>query len=63
MEPGDEIEFWSGDHGGCWKLGVMTELMRSSGRVQRYIRIKVGSKTFIVRKLDKCRLRQVKITA
>jgi hypothetical protein len=53
FRPGDRIEFWSGDRGGCWKPGVV---VRRHGTGSGNVRIQVGDGVWIVRPAKKCRL-------
>lgn len=49
------VEFWSGDRGGCWKLGVVESV--AYHRIQRiwWVRIAVGFGVWVLRPLGRCR--------
>lgn len=51
LQPGDVVEFWSGDRGGCWKVGTVVEV----SRVQKLLRIHVGNGVHVWRRPERCR--------
>jgi hypothetical protein len=53
LEVGDKIEFWSGENGGCWKLGIIVEWHKYSRTIS--IRIQTGENVTIVRPITRCR--------
>ena len=67
LVPGDEVEFWSGDQGGCWKPGTVVPLKRVFEHVpegentrrghSKSLRIQVGEGVWVVRPASKCRRR------
>lgn len=52
--PGDKVEFYSEDRGGCWKPGTVDSLLHE-GSGSQSIRIRVGPKVCVIRPVDKVR--------
>ncbi len=60
---GDEVEFHSSDHGGCWKHGVVVQyvgefrydMSNRPLRSSNLLRIRVSDTVYVVRSIKSCR--------